>query len=109
MLPVDSEAKLGMANGQQIWEWMEQELTIAHDRAGLGLLAAASTNIPGPDNAAYLTERSERANVQWFTRTRLKLALLQLPHAVTRMDEVVRCVGEIAARPASSSLPPRGN
>ena len=26
MLPVDSEAKLGMASGRQIWEWMEQEL-----------------------------------------------------------------------------------
>src|SRR6185503_2808111 len=26
MLPVDSEAKLGMANGQQIWDWMEHEL-----------------------------------------------------------------------------------
>lgn len=26
MLPVDSEAKLGMASGQQIWEWMEHEL-----------------------------------------------------------------------------------
>lgn len=44
-------------------EWMVQELTIAHDKAGLGLLVAASTNIPGPDNAAYLTELSERANV----------------------------------------------
>lgn len=26
MLPVDSEAKKGMATGQQIWEWMEHEL-----------------------------------------------------------------------------------
>ena len=26
MLPVDSEAKLGMASGQQLWDWMEKEL-----------------------------------------------------------------------------------
>jgi hypothetical protein len=39
----------------------------------------------------------ERANVQWFTRTRLKLALLQLPHAVTGMEELRQCVGEITA------------
>jgi 2',3'-cyclic-nucleotide 2'-phosphodiesterase (5'-nucleotidase family) len=26
MLPVDSEAKLGMATGRQIWDWMEREL-----------------------------------------------------------------------------------
>jgi hypothetical protein len=45
----------------------------------------------------------ERANVQWFTRTRLKCALLQLPLAVTEMDEVMRYVGEIAARPVVTS------
>ncbi|HET9025579.1 MAG TPA: hypothetical protein VFN64_13470 [Burkholderiaceae bacterium] len=44
-------------------EWMVQELTIAHDKAGLGLLVAASTNIPGPDNASYLAELSQRSNV----------------------------------------------
>jgi phosphotriesterase-related protein len=44
-------------------EWMVQELTIAHDKAGLGLLVAASTNIPGPDNTSYLTELSQRSNV----------------------------------------------
>lgn len=26
MLPVDSEAKLGMATGKQLWDWMEKEL-----------------------------------------------------------------------------------
>jgi len=26
MLPVDSEAKLGMASGRQLWDWMEKEL-----------------------------------------------------------------------------------
>ncbi len=26
MLPVDSEAKLGMATGRQVWDWMEKEL-----------------------------------------------------------------------------------
>ena len=26
MLPVDSEAKMGMATGKQIWDWMEKEL-----------------------------------------------------------------------------------
>ena len=26
MLPVDSEAKLGIANGHQLWDWMEKEL-----------------------------------------------------------------------------------
>ena len=30
---------------------------------GIGLLVAASTNIPGPDNATYLTELSQRSNV----------------------------------------------
>ena len=44
-------------------EWMAQELTIAHDKAGLGMLVAASTGIPGPDNAEYLTFLSQRSNV----------------------------------------------
>ena len=26
MLPIDSEAKLGMATGRQLWDWMEKEL-----------------------------------------------------------------------------------
>lgn len=29
MLPVDSEAKTGMVTGQQIWDWLEKELTNA--------------------------------------------------------------------------------
>jgi predicted metal-dependent phosphotriesterase family hydrolase len=44
-------------------DWMAQELTIAHEKAGLGLLVAASTNTPGPDNVEYLTFLSERSNV----------------------------------------------
>jgi len=44
-------------------EWMAQELTIAHDQAGLGLLVAASTGIPGPDNAEYLTYLSQQSKV----------------------------------------------
>jgi predicted metal-dependent phosphotriesterase family hydrolase len=44
-------------------EWMAQELTIAHDKAGLGMLVAANTGIPGPDNAEYLTFLSQRSNV----------------------------------------------
>ena len=44
-------------------EWMAQELTIAHDKAGLGMLVAANPTIPGPENAAYLTELSRRSNV----------------------------------------------
>ena len=42
---------------------MAQELTLAREKAGLGLLVAAATNIPGPDNAEYLTFLSQRANV----------------------------------------------
>jgi phosphotriesterase-related protein len=44
-------------------DWMAQELTIAHEKAGLGLLVAASSNIPGPENAEYLTFLSLRSNV----------------------------------------------
>jgi phosphotriesterase-related protein len=44
-------------------EWMVQELTIAHDKAGLGMLVATGTNIPGPENAEYLTFLSQRSNV----------------------------------------------
>ena len=44
-------------------EWMAQELTIAREKAGLGMLVAAATNIPGPDNAEYLTFLSQRSNV----------------------------------------------
>ncbi len=43
-------------------DWMAQELTIAHEKAGLGLLVAAN-NIPGPENAEYLTFLSQRSNV----------------------------------------------
>jgi predicted metal-dependent phosphotriesterase family hydrolase len=44
-------------------DWMAQELTIAHEKAGLGLMVAASTNIPGPENAEYLTFLSQRSDV----------------------------------------------
>ena len=44
-------------------EWMAQELTIAHEKAGLGMLVAAGTNIPGPENVEYLTFLSQRSNV----------------------------------------------
>ncbi len=44
-------------------DWMAQELTIAHEKAGLGLLVAASTNMPGPDNVEHLTFLSQRSNV----------------------------------------------
>jgi predicted metal-dependent phosphotriesterase family hydrolase len=44
-------------------EWMAQELTVAHDKAGLGMLVAANTGIPGPDNAEYLTYLSQKSNV----------------------------------------------
>ena len=44
-------------------EWMVQELTIAREKAGLGMLVAAATNIPGPDNAEYLTFLSQRSGV----------------------------------------------
>ena len=32
MLPVDSEAKLGMATGRQLWDWMEHELENAFSK-----------------------------------------------------------------------------
>ena len=44
-------------------EWMAQELTIAREKGGLGMLVAAATNIPGPENVDYLTFLSERSNV----------------------------------------------
>jgi phosphotriesterase-related protein len=44
-------------------EWMVQELTIAREKGGLGMLVAAGTNIPGPDNVEYLTFLSQRSNV----------------------------------------------
>jgi len=44
-------------------EWMVQELTVAREKAGLGMLVAAGTNIPGPENAEYLTFLSQRSNV----------------------------------------------
>jgi predicted metal-dependent phosphotriesterase family hydrolase len=44
-------------------DWMVQELTIAREKAGLGMLVATNTNIPGPDNAEYLTFLSQRSNV----------------------------------------------
>ena len=44
-------------------EWMAQELTIAREKAGLGMLVATGNNIPGPDNAEYLTFLSQRSNV----------------------------------------------
>ena len=44
-------------------EWMAQELTLAREKGGLGMLVAAATNIPGPDNAEYLTFLSQRSNV----------------------------------------------
>jgi len=44
-------------------EWMARELTIAHEKAGLGLLVAASITMPGPENIEHLTYLSQRSNV----------------------------------------------
>lgn len=44
--------------------WMAEELTLARKNGNLGCIVAASTNMPGPDNAPYLTALSQASGVR---------------------------------------------
>jgi phosphotriesterase-related protein len=82
-------------------EWMARELAIAHEKADLGLMVATSTNIPGPDNAEYLTFLSQRSNVHLVAAAAYYLRASYPPGTDTiaeeaLADELVR--GAAAAR-----------
>ena len=81
-------------------EWMVQELTIAHDKAGLGLLVAANPSIPGPDNAAYLTELSRRSNVHLVAAAAYYLRANYPPGTDTMPEEEL---AELLVRGAASA------
>src|SRR5687767_10862662 len=55
-LPVD--------NPTQDPAWMAEELTLARKNGNLGCIVAAGLNMPGPDNAAYLTKLSQTSGVR---------------------------------------------
>lgn len=55
-LPVD--------NPTQDPAWMAEELTIARKNGNLGCIVAAGLNMPGPENAAYLTRLSQESGVR---------------------------------------------
>ena len=43
---------------------MAEELTLARKNGNLGCIVAAGLNMPGPDNAAYLTKLSQASGVR---------------------------------------------
>jgi phosphotriesterase-related protein len=55
-LPVD--------NPTQDAAWMAEELTLARKNGNLGCIVAAGLNMPGADNAAYLTKLSQTSGVK---------------------------------------------
>lgn len=81
-------------------EWMVQELRIAHDTARLGLLVAANPNIPGPDNAVYLTELSRRSNVHLVAAAAYYLRANYPPGTETMAEEAL---ADLLVRGAASA------
>jgi len=81
-------------------EWMVQELTVAHDKAGLGMLVAANPTIPGPENALYLTELSRRSNVHLVAAAAYYLRANYPPGTDTIAEEEL---AELIVRGAASA------
>jgi predicted metal-dependent phosphotriesterase family hydrolase len=57
-------APLPVDNPTQDPAWMAEELTLARKNGNLGCIVAAGTNMPGPDNAPYLTKVSQASGVK---------------------------------------------
>ena len=51
-------------NPTQDAAWMTEELVLARKNGNLGCIVAAGTNMPGPDNAPYLTRLSQASGVR---------------------------------------------
>jgi predicted metal-dependent phosphotriesterase family hydrolase len=57
-------APLPVDNPTQDPAWMTEELTLARKNGNLGCIVAAGLNMPGPDNAPYLTRLSQASGVR---------------------------------------------
>ena len=51
-------------NPTQDAAWMAEELTLARKNGNLGCIVAAGLNVPGPENATYLTTLSQASGVR---------------------------------------------
>jgi len=51
-------------NPTQDATWMAEELTLARKNGNLGCIVAAGLNVPGPENATYLTTLSQASGVR---------------------------------------------
>lgn len=51
-------------NPTQDAAWMVEELTLARKNGNLGCIVAAGLNVPGPENATYLTKLSQASGVR---------------------------------------------
>ena len=65
MLPVDSEAKLGMATGRQIWDWMEHELENAFAKEPVKRFGGWVIRFKGME-VNFTIEKQEGKRVNWI-------------------------------------------
>jgi 2',3'-cyclic-nucleotide 2'-phosphodiesterase (5'-nucleotidase family) len=65
MLPVDSEAKMGMASGKQLWDWMEKELENAFSKMPSGRFGGWVIRFNGME-VNFTIHREFGSRVNWI-------------------------------------------
>jgi 2',3'-cyclic-nucleotide 2'-phosphodiesterase (5'-nucleotidase family) len=76
MLPVDSEAKLGMATGRQIWDWMERELENAFAKEPEQRFGGWVIRFKGMQ-VNFTIEKQESKRVNWIKVNKEPIDLLK--------------------------------
>jgi sulfur-oxidizing protein SoxB len=76
MLPVDSEAKLGMATGRQIWDWMERELENAFTKEPEQRFGGWVIRFKGMQ-VNFTIEKQESKRVNWIKVNKEPIDLLK--------------------------------
>ena len=76
MLPVDSEAKLGMATGRQIWDWMEHELENAFAKEPEKRFGGWVIRFNGME-VNFTIEKQEGKRVNWIKVNKEPVDLLK--------------------------------
>ncbi|HEV8273422.1 MAG TPA: 5'-nucleotidase C-terminal domain-containing protein, partial [Chitinophagaceae bacterium] len=76
MLPVDSEAKLGMATGRQIWDWMEHELENAFAKDPEKRFGGWVIRFKGME-VNFTIEKQEGKRVNWIKINKVPIELLK--------------------------------
>jgi sulfur-oxidizing protein SoxB len=76
MLPVDSEAKLGMATGRQIWDWMEHELENAFAKEPEKRFGGWVIRFKGME-VNFTIDKTEGKRVNWIKINKVPIDLLK--------------------------------